>query len=756
MPLTYHDVIHTDLSSLTEAAKAWRAMGTKLGELRTNYRDHVRGLTENGSWRGVSATMFSASSDVTYHEFFGAKKQATAIGNLLDDAHTQLSKLKKGVEKVRDEAIAAGMKVSADGVCNFDYDKATEGEATAARHDPGLAETENSWTKAIADAVRKVSDADHGIKLALQNVTKDSDGKGESRGFNSKAMGDVEKYEGRRGAELGTKLNSGEDLSPKEMTEFRRLMRDNSDNTSYSRTLLNTLGADGTIKLTNRLNDRAYYDDTDKKKQYLGLEKQLAMSLKTATMVKGRDQAADKAFTARWLRELRKAGVKEYDLEVVNDQRVTVSDQKARGYQSLITLMRQGSGYDEAFVHQLADDIRDAETGDPDIWDLDGTYSGGANEDGTSRSGNGWFANDPLDGVLGIMSKDPGAATSYFDTPGSNLGSERLHYLQAERDWDHINQYRIDSDGVAIPRGSDTQDADNRTGFGAALEAAMTGNTPGADAPAKFTEHSHAETRVFENVVKSYAEITKVDPGAMPDNIRQNMANAIAYYPSDVHEILGRDFDFAESDMSTGSNNVSGVNEATMTRFIRAASEDGGAFRTIHDSQVAYTAHQIQALDRGDFTDVTDKAVSAVREGGRTMGTLDHIRADALGDQRDDQVSQNNWNKTYKYHTFGVPLTMVPGAGDTFQRLLDIGAGQEAENLNNDVADKTKEQLITEYEERGYPRLREMIHEQARATGISDSEIMATGRGVGDLRGEANSWYNNGMGNARGSTGETS
>lgn len=90
---------------------------------------------------------------------------------------------------------------------------------------------------------------------------------------------------------------------------------------------------------------------------------------------------------------MRKAGVARYN----TDFQAARLD-KVHGYQSLVTLMQHGDGYGRDYLEDLGDDMIKAEKKNPDIWDLKGEYSG--NQDG-------WFANDPVDGVLGIMSHEP-------------------------------------------------------------------------------------------------------------------------------------------------------------------------------------------------------------------------------------------------------------------------------------------------------------------------------------------------------------
>ncbi|MER6067562.1 hypothetical protein ABT187_01640 [Streptomyces sp. NPDC001817] len=104
--------------------------------------------------------------------------------------------------------------------------------------------------------------------------------------------------------------------------------------------------------------------------------------------------------------------------------------QKIRGYQSLATLMHQGHGYSPWIVADVAADMIAAEKKDPNIWDLYGKFS--------DKDGDGWFANDPVDGALEVMSRNSEGATGHLD-PGTAVGKGRLDYLlghgHGSRDW---------------------------------------------------------------------------------------------------------------------------------------------------------------------------------------------------------------------------------------------------------------------------------------------------------------------------------
>lgn len=501
MTVDYETIISTDLSGLSKAASAWKRMGDRFGELHDDYRDHVKAAVESDNWQGESVLSYRGQAKVTLEEYAGARDEARAVGKLLKEAHSTLKSRRQRVLDIRNEAEQAGMDVDVHGRCTMNLSK-LEGKKEAEtyrRNTLARQEAEDSWTAKIAKAVKDVQDADSNIAKALM-ANPDDGGNGLRDGFNGALKGDVGEANAERASELYQKVRKGGKLSVKESEELKLLMEQNERDQEFSRTLISSLGgADGVIRMHNELTDRAYYDETGQKKHYLGLEKHLANVVSTATTVDKKDTAADKEFYDTWRKQMREAGLGKYDAEVVGGE---YGGQQVRGYQALVTLMRNGSGYDEDFLHDLADDIRAAEDpkkgGDPDIWDLDGNFAGKQKEDGTfSRSGRGWFANDPYDGVLGIMSKNPDTATAYFD-PDTAEGK----YLQEDRDWKVVNRHEWGGNANTVHA---EEDIDSRTGFGAALEAAMTGHVPGAEPDTdKPTHHSRAQVRVLEEVVKSY------------------------------------------------------------------------------------------------------------------------------------------------------------------------------------------------------------------------------------------------------------
>ncbi|MFF2576673.1 hypothetical protein [Streptomyces goshikiensis] len=175
----------TDLTTLGTAATAWDAMAGKFESLKTTYEKKVPSTTTSGRWLGEAQQVAAPRFAVTRDEYGNAQIQARAVAALLRDAETLFTELRGKVKAAVAEAKAAGMKVSEGGNASFDFSKADAATANAARHDPGLAEVERSWTHRIQQAVDAFEEADHGVKLALVDAVTDTNlNDGTFGGFN--------------------------------------------------------------------------------------------------------------------------------------------------------------------------------------------------------------------------------------------------------------------------------------------------------------------------------------------------------------------------------------------------------------------------------------------------------------------------------------------------------------------------------------------------------------------------------------------
>ncbi|MFQ6147783.1 hypothetical protein ACLMNJ_32720 [Streptomyces seoulensis] len=193
--VTYYEIMGTDLSKLTTAADDWAAMAKDFDKLARTYEQEVHGISLGNTWVGLSAGAGAARFDVTWKEYQGAQSEAQAVADLLRAAHAELSRLRKKIEYVREDAVKAGMKVSEQGAVGFDTSKLAHSEYMAYAHDRDCQESIHKaaagWAAQLDSAVAALNEADEGFKLALASVMQDRDPlDGTIGGFNREANSD--------------------------------------------------------------------------------------------------------------------------------------------------------------------------------------------------------------------------------------------------------------------------------------------------------------------------------------------------------------------------------------------------------------------------------------------------------------------------------------------------------------------------------------------------------------------------------------
>ncbi|AVH56161.1 MULTISPECIES: hypothetical protein [Streptomyces] len=215
MTLNHHDVMTTDLSPLADVSEAWKKMGERFGELKTDYEKHVQGVLGNGNWQGLAYGTQQQYASATAFEFGAAKAEALAIASLLMDAHTELTRLQKAVKDLVHDAEEKDYKVDSSGKATYvGYENLSEQEKYALHHDPDYPqlladarEKAQGWTDDIAKAVKAVDEADQSVKRALARATSDVSTNGIGiGGFNAQAEGGLAKA-GKPDPKTGTKTD---------------------------------------------------------------------------------------------------------------------------------------------------------------------------------------------------------------------------------------------------------------------------------------------------------------------------------------------------------------------------------------------------------------------------------------------------------------------------------------------------------------------------------------------------------------------
>ncbi|MFF8725564.1 hypothetical protein ACF073_03595 [Streptomyces sp. NPDC015171] len=613
-----------DLGTLTTAAERWEDMAGKFAEREKAYRRDVYDVSAGPvAWAGMSAEATHGRFGVTLREFASAQTEAKAIAALLRDAHAQFTELRGRLKAVRREARAAGVRVSAAGVV------AADPETTGAKAGP---DEVRAWQDRIDKAVRDVTDADGGVRTALAAVVVDADPTAGGRGFNGRASGDIEKYEALAAEEALSELARGGRLSPRELAELERVFRDNADDEVFARTLLEDLGTQGTLRLTNELNDLLHVRggrSAAALRSCEAIESGLADALATAT----RD--TDSPWYRHWREEMRHTGTERY----ATDAQGARLDQ-AVGYQSLVTLMRAGHGYAPAMLADLTDDMIAAERRHPGVWQLKGGYAG--------RHG-GWFANDPVDGALGLMSRDPRAAAHYLSSDA------HMKYLMKERDWDVTLHVRQTATATVYAEGLD---ADDRAGFGAALQAAATGIDPGTR-HAHYVPHGRQNEAVFRSAL-AYLSDSGDD---FPPALRKPMAGILVNHGETVHAAMS-EIDIARSPLR----------QEQLFEVAKQISKDKDAYGTLNGGLN-------QAMVSGIHH---DHAHESLLRAGRTVGFLEEARVQAKGDPKTAEFEAKP--------LFDKAISYIPVASEDVQEGFDYVTDQwladEQKRLDEKQADE--------------------------------------------------------------------
>jgi len=674
---TYHEIMTTDLAALTTAAEKWTAMAGEFNKREKDFEKEVQGITLQPTWIGQSANAANAQFRVTLNEYRAAQTQAKAIASLLRDAYTQFTGFKTKLQTTRTDALKADMLVSDSGRVTFDMSSLSAGSKSAYHHDPdyqkSVRDAVSSWQRAIDRLVAQTTDADTGVEIALKAVVKDSDPlDGTTNGFNGKALGDIEQYELRNTEEIAERLRDGKKVSDADLAEMERAMRDQAGDKAWSQSLLNKLGPDGLVKLSDVMSDRER-DGGSSADQYTKLLGGLANTVATATEVPGSMADAgpgsakyqawlnspDGAFYKKFTEGLKEAGAKNFDSKT----------NPMYGYRPFVEMMtRADVPFDDQFLNQLGHDMIAAEKDNRTIFEQWG---------GNHREGRA----DALDSLLGVMSKNPDAATSFFD-PKLENGQAHLDYLVGQgddaREWpqQHI---------VAGPRVMTTDDPLSRHGLGLALEAGTTGEQPGTPL-GKPGPHSEGQARMMQGVIATLDKGAQGD--TVPEALKAPLGRALNDYTADTHAILGG---YAPNspvgqDGPTGSGDGASITNSkeSLLRVMRGVSDgvigenDKGepvrVFDSLYEGQRLYAAEYLETGRQVPQSALTENVTSwdvKSRHVGEAFGGMNAIGTDMVLDVRDAEVGKINDQARYAYHGFGALANTIPQVGDIAQRAVD-------------------------------------------------------------------------------------
>ncbi|MFB7473891.1 DUF6571 family protein [Kitasatospora sp. NPDC056184] len=649
--LGFEDVMKADPSAMAKAAADWTAMAGKYQSVQHRLENEVLSVTGNQSlWLGYTAFTANQHVGFTRRQSIDAQTEAKAVASIITDAKNDFEAAQRKLKQTVADAQADGMKVTGTGAVMFDVDALDPATKQDYRHDRDYqqerSEAAGQWAQKIRIALEEATAADQRAALRLRRAAKVGDLVNE---FNGQAVGGGDEADGRRAAELASRLKDGKTLSPEELAELNNLMKANSGNPVYGQTLLNALGPQGTLLLADELQVRINDRDGKLKGEYGELQTNLANTIGGATRDTG----------TKFYQDFRK-GLQEAGVKNVNERHFGGRTEPIYGYQTLATLLQHGNaGYGSQFLNDLGTDILAAERGDKNRW--------------ASHQFNGPRPDleyDPVNGVLKLMGQNPDAATMFLD-PKAPGADDRLTYLLREREWptSYVNTL------YGPPMVDKTT---HQAGLAAAVEAAATGDVPG-EGSHNGGPHTPAQARVMQGVVDA------LDAGGkgseIHDDLKMPLANALSDYVDDTHQILSQHHTNAKHDGAweeNGEGHLGGTPDH-LIRVMRGVSDEPEAYATLYNAERAKAAETLAAIPAGQQGPAWNV--------GAALGAYDAIRSDVILDEKDDRMEWAEKTGEFASSVNGTVTGFIPEVGDVAGAFVDAGISGWVDDVKKEAQD---------------------------------------------------------------------
>lgn len=738
---TFEQLLNARFGPLDTAVTQWTEMITKLTELQTDAKA-MKTKADKSTWKGENATVTKEFVTKTAKEFSDAVIEATSVRDLLKDAHALLKAAQRDLKDAYENP-PPGITIYPDGVLSH---RVHPDRRSADNTDPIATEAQFDALRGKLEGIlKRANEADElcawGLRALIQNHPNDFGSVSLSGVADAKKMRAEEKQQKENGREAARLYGRWDVLDDKDRERLLKLVEQGQDSPVFAAELMQNLNYRGgedqesqeaLLKLAASLEGGG--SDGKVSAAESRLYKGLSATLATAT---GPDSpiGSPGGITSAWSDRLIALA---RDGNGLPDRHPGALKGGVEGWNDLTELMAADAGddtkydpeakgsspwnkdkgdpvYSEAFLTKVGDSIREWETDNKDAYHAD-----------YMKAWQGTQA-DPMKGLLNAMSRNPSAATHYFD-PNT---TDNLQYFMEDRDWPGA--------GVQDKMPAETQNTSARAEFGAALEAAATGRAPGSPLNPAGTHHDGAQSAIFERMVDEYAEATKKDQSAVPVSLRVPMGDVIGDYASDVHQILGKNMD-GRTDFSN-----LGIDRGDLTRIIRSTAEDPKAFGVIHASQTAVIAEGLDRFPADSYRKEDPELRAWVKQSSSVLGHLDGVRGDIIYDLGQAEKDANGWNKMMNYHVIGAPLTPIPVVGDVVQRAVDVGTAEYMNGLNAKVDAETRNNMVNHYDN-GEREMYAMLRKVATERGLTDKELDAsTGEYESGIQPMAEQWYQNGI-----------
>lgn len=739
--LTYDDLYQVPLKDLGSAADDWKEMVDQLAQLATAARDGMVRKSEVARWEGVNAGVTRPFIRTTAEEFHDAHTQAKGIWSMLRDAHRDLTEIQKSLKRAIDvDAKKHSIQVSSDAdggvICKYVDRSGEQTKDTAAQ----TAYLQN-FADRVASLVAQATEIDGSVTRALGKIHGN-----DSHDFGHATYESLDDVQRERTVQLAKKSlslhESGEELSPTELAEFRTLMQGNAKDREFAVEFYRDMGAKDALRFEAQLAINASSgDDKTRLELARSIQKDMGIALATATdPPSGKDNPhtsfrEDRTYLGKaWINELKKVGLQPLGVGLDHGEPV--------GYQALASLLRYGT-YDKAFLNPIAEELVKQER-EGATWPVPNPHNGdlhfGLNL--ADEKSPGW---DPMTGVLTAFGNSPDASTAFFNgsTGGGNSGLKRLDNLEFFLSDENGRKEWLPDKTSGLTDPDDASRVPAKQALGEALQSATTGRPYGDEGPLK--PHTRAQADVFEGVVKEVGG----NPGSVKHDgelaaIAPHLGNMSAEYMYDIQRTFAGGDSSGYFDHAGAAADLNSAEAGQLKQFLQATAEDPKAYGAIMNSQQAVTTEAV----RGAMADPGSETLAAVTEraarpGGQIAGCTAEGQADSIAaaDNSTQKVQDYNKNLEEGDKWIGRIAEMaanhIPVAGDAVNWLTeDIREGalehyKRDEQEAVDQIEEDRENYLEGERTRAASAAKKAFLDAAKQQGIS-TEPGTPGAGAAD------------------------
>lgn len=585
MAITYQQLRTVNLSSLSDAVDAWRRLPGQFDTIARSFGSTVTKGLRDSDWKGETATEALEKFDLIEKQMKAASDEAHDVHTLLRSALDAFQAAKNELKKI-EKYVAEDkyLKITSEGRVYCDPSAApVENRESLSK---GYFNAVQDCNKRVESVLKDADDADSALHYALT-----SDPNGSARGFNTDTATTIKEAEQRRKEALQDAkamvelARKGGDLSVAQVQHMRGIFAEHEGDPLFNERFATSLGAKGTLQFWVDLSEKHAGAQGADLKDLKGFQDQFSTNLANATHSESRAMH-------QWKQGVIDAG----NISFKADSRDPFyRPPGAVGFQVMSSLMGSGK-YDSDFLDDYGKALLKVDKAPAG----EGKYTDEMWQRGADLVFGKETGRDPVIGYLNALSRSPEAAAET---------------LASKPDLTHLLE--------------SSKYTDRGESLGKALEAAVTGVTPGEPAFG-VPPHSREQVGIAQNVVHAVAESGGGDSLVSKAGLGESFGHiASAYMPEISNALAGPGADAA---LLTTSKAYEGLDRTDVTRFLYEVARDPDGKAAIQYGESIYTASLLAAhvADPSLYDGSTESAIKTVAyNAGHIQGIVAHSTADS-------------------------------------------------------------------------------------------------------------------------------